>query len=463
VTIIFCYKLVLLPASRSIPITMLEETIIAQSTAHGSAIRGMIRINGPEAVASLRGIFEPEFRAESQPCVKTGHLVPWGVTRPIPAKIFYWSVGRGYTGQESVEIHTFGSPPILDAIIAAVCQSGTVRQARPGELTLRAFLSHRLDLTQAEAVLGVIDAPSPKALETALQQLAGGIASPLKRIRETLFETLTHLEAGLDFPEEEIEFISRSEIRHILTEVREQTELLQRRMLSRGWSNEKPKIVLLGQPNAGKSTLFNTLLKTNRAIVSPTPGTTRDYLEADISFDGLPCLLIDTAGINSQSPKDAIDESAQQLSKQIIEQSDLIIYCFEKDFDGFDFDFDKTKTLFVRTKVDATKWSGHGHSISSKTGEGIDLLRTMISQHLRAMLPENVVPNTALRCREAVNGATLLLQQALDMCDSQEILFDESILASQIRSILETLGLIDGSVYTDGILDEIFSRFCIGK
>jgi tRNA modification GTPase len=460
---------------------MFGETIIAQSTVRGAAIRGMIRINGPAAVASLHGLFDPELHAEPKPYVKTGNLIFWGHSRPIPAKIFYWSEGRGYTGQQSVEIHTLGSQPILDAIITAVMQSGKVRQARPGELTLRAFLSGRLDLTQAEAVLGVIEAPTPNALKIALQQLAGGMSQPLKQIREKLIETLAHLEAELDFPEEEIEFISRSEIGSVLGEVRERLELLQHRMTQRGYSEERPKITLLGQPNAGKSTLFNTLLQTNRAIVSPLPGTTRDYLEAEIILDGLPCTLVDTAGIsvgvsksngniNTLSFIDSIDETAQQLSKQISEQSDLIIYCFEKEMEELEnpLGFDETKTLFVRTKADLKKAdlknsNGIGIAVSAKTGEGIDSLREIISQHLRMMLPDDVVRSTALRCRESVNGATELLEQALEMCDSRNSFFDESILASQIRSVLETLGLIDGSVYTDNILDEIFSRFCIGK
>ncbi|MDR2755611.1 MAG: 50S ribosome-binding GTPase [Planctomycetaceae bacterium] len=459
---------------------MFDETIIAQSTAHGMAIRGMIRINGPAAVISLRGLFEPELCVEPKPFVKTGNLIFWGVTRPVPAKIFYWSEGRGYTGHQSVEIHTLGSQPILDALITAVTKSGIVRHARPGELTLRAFLSGRLDLTQAEAVLGVIEAPSQNALKIALQQLAGGMTLPIKKIRETLFEILIHFEAGLDFPEEDIEFISRSEIGSVLTSVREQMEVLQQRMIRRGCSNEYPRITLLGSPNAGKSTLFNLLLQTDRAIVSPTPGTTRDYLEAEILFDGLPCTFVDTAGISAASQKDAIDESAQQLSKQISEQSDLIIYCTENNLkeSANQFGFDATKTLFVRTKSDLNKLNNTelndtesdnilsrntDVTVSSKTGEGIDLLRTMIAQRLKEMLPDNVLRSTALRCRESVNKAIGLLEQALEMCDSQNHFFDESILASQIRSVLETLGLIDGSVYTDKILDEIFSRFCIGK
>jgi tRNA modification GTPase len=469
---------------------MFEETIIAQSTAYGAAVRGMIRINGPAAVLSLRGLFEPELCAEPKPYVKTGHFIVWGTARPVPAKIFYWSEGRGYTGHQSVEIHTLGSQPILEAIITAVGKSGLVRQARPGELTLRAFLSGRLDLTQAEAILGVIEAPSQNALKIALQQLAGGMTLPVQQVRETLLETLTHLEAGLDFPEEGIEFISRSEIGSVLTPVREQMELLQQRMEHRGYSNEYPRVAMLGLPNAGKSTLFNTLLQTEHALVSPTPGTTRDYLETGIVLDGLPCTLVDTAGIGVFPQENSIDESAQQLSKQISEHSDLIIYCFENNpkESVSQFGFDETKTLFVRTKSDLNRLNGTelnsaelngvrlngtgfnnaGSSdtaiaVSSRTGEGIDLLRAIIAQRLRTMLPDTVLRSTALRCRESVNGAIRLLEQALEMCDLRNSFFDESILASQIRSVLETLGLIDGSVYTDKILDEIFSRFCIGK
>ncbi|MDR0335693.1 MAG: tRNA uridine-5-carboxymethylaminomethyl(34) synthesis GTPase MnmE [Planctomycetaceae bacterium] len=452
---------------------MFEETIIAQSTAYGAAIRGMIRINGPAAILSLRGLFEPELRAEPQPYIKTGHFIFWGTARRIPAKIFYWSEGRGYTGHQSVEIHTLGSQPILESIIAAVSQSGHVRQARPGELTLRAFLSGRLDLTQAEAVLGVIEAPSQHVLKIALQQLAGGMTLPVQQVRNTLVETLAHLEAGLDFPDEDIEFITRLELSSVLRLVRERMELLQQRMTKRGYSNEYPRVVLLGLPNAGKSTLFNTLLQTQQAIVSPTPGTTRDYLEAGMVLEGLRCILVDTAGIGVCSVENEIDETAQQLSRQVAEQSDLIIYCFDDSSKKLanPFGFGEAKVLFVRTKSDLNNLD---HSflnesetwevaVSSRTGEGIDLLRATVAQHLRAMASDNMLRSTVLRCRDSVSGAIRLLEQASAMCDSQDHFFDESILALQIRSVLETLGLIDGSVYTDEILNEIFSRFCIGK
>jgi tRNA modification GTPase len=459
-----------------------DETIIAKSSASGGAIRGIIRMTGSESVAMLRELFEQDWKGDFEidfctgfdaaltTGIFTGHLFPWGKKQQkVPAKLFYWADGYGYTGQQTVEIHTIGSPPILDAVISAITASGTVRLARPGEFTLRAFLSGRLDLTQAEAVLGVINAASPKSLETALRQLAGGTASPLKQIRNILFETLVHLEAGFDFPEEDIEFISLQQVRQNLTEALEQTEILLRRMDDRGLSNEKQKIVLLGLPNAGKSALFNTLLRSNQAIVSPLPGTTRDYLEAETEIDGILCTLIDTAGTDRTTAtplKNEIEESARLFSKQIAEQADVILYCFEQHpnldiFCGFD-NVKETKILFVKTKSDLHE---QGHlpyrfsfcRVSSKTGQGIETLRKEISQRLKNRNPvEETVSNTALRCRGAVRLAVDSLRRTLE-------LQDELLLVSELRLALNALGQVDGSVPTEDILDAVFSQFCIGK
>jgi tRNA modification GTPase len=225
-------------------------------------------------------------------------------------------------------------------------------------------------------------------------------------------------------------------------------------MKFRSLSNEKPKVVLMGSPNAGKSSLFNTLLGTDRSIVSPIPGTTRDYLEADISFDGISCTLIDSAGIDVTPPLDEIDGTARQCSKEIAEQADVLVYCFEKEPD--ETGFDETKIIDVETKADLKIPNNNINAVSSKTGFGIETLRTKIAQHLKSRNPDGVVSNTAFRCRNAMTAAVQSLRAALE-------LQDELLLASEIRSLLNILGSIDGSVYADDILDSIFSRFCIGK
>lgn len=495
-----------------------EDTIVARATPPGGAIRGILRLSGPKSVESLNVLLGlhtdngSRIRLVSDcPLVESVNLYPWLTAdhwasndstedersqkskRPIPAKLFYWPEGRGYTGQQSVEIHTIGSPPILEALIDAICRDDLVRLARPGEFTLRAFLSGRLDLTQAEAVLGVIEAVDRKSLETALGQLAGNLASPLKHLREELFETLAHIEAGLDFADEDIEFISSTEIRKILSDVLNEVESLRHRMEDRGILSEKPLVVLVGAPNAGKSTLFNRLLETDRAIVSPIAGTTRDYIEVETEFDGRPCRLIDTAGLDHDGKftnlKNETDQKAQRLSISLFDQADLLLYCqdwqdaesVEQGGKTIDFErFPLKRTIFLKTKVDAetdpdciagTLEDRTGQenracrlSVSAKTGRGIELLKQKIARRLDALRQDDdVMPGTAIRCRNDLSFAAQSLRRALDGLNGCEFVFDETLLADEIRRTVNALGLIDGSVHTEDLLDSIFSRFCIGK
>lgn len=441
-----------------------EETIVARSGAPGAAYRGIVRLSGPDAVRSLNGLFEPFFEPGPNVAAIDGNFFPWEPFRPIPGKVFYWPEGRGYTGRQTVEIHTVGSPPVLGALVDAVCRTKLVRLARPGEFTLQAFLSGRLDLTQAEAVLGVIEAEDEKSLDVALRQLAGNLATPLGRMRETLLDMLAHLEAGFDFADEDIEFISFPEVRRTLENVSEQARALQNRLGDRDISDEKPVVVLTGQPNAGKSTLFNALLEGDRAIVSPVPGTTRDYLEAEIAFGNMSCILVDTAGIDDGEYSNAIDEAARRFSVELRNRAALVLQCAPEDLSEKIPENDKT--IVVRTKADLCPdhICPNMLTVSSKTGEGIRELRAEISNRLAELTKGgDVVRNTASRCREAIDSAVLTLVRATNMLGETDSMFDESLLASEIRIALGHLGLIDGTVHADDILDRIFSRFCIGK
>ncbi len=247
---------------------------------------------------------------------------------PCPA-LFVWPTTRSYTRQPSVEIHTVGSQPILQAMLKTLCRLGA-RLAAPGEFTLRAFLTGRIDLTQAEGVLGLIESRDRHELDVAVAQLAGGLGAPLVRLRDEMLELLAHLEAGLDFVEEDIEFIARDELREKIAAAAAQVQALAQRMAARGVIRDKVRVVLVGAPNVGKSSLFNALLKRSAALVSPLAGTTRDYLVGELVLDGATIELVDTAGLNEpsgrdisragvQSPQDArqaIDAAAQQATER---------------------------------------------------------------------------------------------------------------------------------------------------
>ena len=306
-----------------------DETIAAQSSAHGCAPRGLIRISGHDALNSLRKCVDPFPAYSDRSFVHACTVLPWPLHR-VTARLFFWPEGKSYTGRQTVEIHTIGAQPILDALLIAVCDHPSVRVARPGEFTLQAFLAGRVDLTQAEAVLGIIDAPDERALGIALDQMAGGVMTDLNAIRVQLFDALVHIEAGLDFADENIEFISEHEIRSTLANALAQTEKLLQRAMKRRWTNKIPLVVLAGPPNVGKSSLFNALAGRRAALVSALPGTTRDYVETEINAEGFSFKLVDTAGIGGGFMLDSeIDQKARRAATEILERADLVIRCRE--------------------------------------------------------------------------------------------------------------------------------------
>ena len=247
----------------------------------------------------------------------------------LECDVYVWPGVRSYTRQPSAEIHMLGSPPLLDAALGLLCRGGA-RLAEPGEFTLRAFLAGRLDLTQAEAVLGVIDARNERELDVALAQMAGGLAAPLQALRESLLDLLSQLEAALDFADEDLEFIPRVAVQRRLAEAAEQVQQLRDQLQGRSTANEVPRVVLLGWPNVGKSSLFNALAGNAAAIVSPAPGTTRDYLTRNIRSEGCEIVLVDTAGYQTADAARAeVEAAAQRMMEQQAKQADLILLCLD--------------------------------------------------------------------------------------------------------------------------------------
>ena len=455
-----------------------DDTIAAIASAPGGAYRGIVRISGPTVAACLQSCFRCGSRDlidVAQPAIVAGRMILGDPLGDVPADLYLWPGTRSYTRQPLAELHTLGSPPVLHAVLRTLCAAGA-RRAGPGEFTLRAFRAGRLDLTQAEAVLAVIDASSRTELDVALRQLAGGLARPLHQLRGRLLDLLARVEAGLDFVDEDLEFITAADLNRQLQEAATELARLAAQLASRGAADDQFRVVLTGWPNVGKSSLMNALAGKQTALVSPRAGTTRDYLIGTVNIRGLACQLIDTAGWNA-AHGDPVAASAQTLGAQQTGQAHVQLLCLDATRPlnawerGMLESLPSANRILVWTKTDlphTTDPPPESVATSSRTGAGIEALRQAIHRYLTAERnPSQVVAGTAVRCRETLRRAATAVQQALDAIPNVGSdapgATGEELVAAELRLALDELAQVVGAVYTDDILERIFSRFCIGK
>lgn len=458
-----------------------DDTIAAVASGPGGSARGIVRASGPKVFDCLRDCFAPAdesicIAGLSRPRVVAGTLSLPGFAARLEADVYAWPGRRSYTRQPSIEIHTLGSPPLLQSVLAALCSAG-VRPARPGEFTLRAFLAGRIDLVQAEAVLAVVDADDARTLARALGQLAGGMAVPLGQLRGDLADLLAELEAGLDFADEDIDLVSAEAVVRSLDSASAAVASMLDRLNGRSQAGDRPRVVLCGWPNAGKSSLFNALIGHEAAIVAPIAGTTRDFLRAPIQLGGLDCELIDTAGVEPTAG-DAIGAAAQGLGSGERAAADLELLCIDAARPPNDWENEQLASraavprIVVRTKCDSIRDVGWASSApgkelpgvftSAKTGAGLVELKSRMGQLLggEPSRAGEMVPATALRTRDSLVRANESLNRARALSGSR---VSEELVAAELRLALAAIGEVAGEIYTDDILDRLFSRFCIGK
>ncbi|WP_164104358.1 tRNA modification GTPase [Candidatus Laterigemmans baculatus] len=453
---------------------MLEssDTICAVASPPGGGLRGVVRISGPETLAILGQVISSgraEFESTSRPhrfACEFALPEPFGA---VEVAVLLWPTTRSYTGQPSAEVHLIGAEPVLSAVVDRLREAGA-RLAAPGEFTLRAFLAGRLDLTQAEAVLGVIEADDREGLGAALDQLAGGIAEPLGRVRAEMLELLADVEAGLDFVEEDIQFIDDDELHRRLQAIAAQIAATADRMRARGRSGDVPTVALYGLPNAGKSRLLNTLSGTEAAIVSSRTGTTRDPVEVRVVAGEQTLRIVDTAGMEEvlQGHIEAeLVEQAQHLGRAAAQAADVRLWCADAARIDPDANPPLKDSLRVATKcdlVDAARQERLRQSgwllTSAVEASGLDCLRQAVAERLGGSGDAGGLAATAARCRETLSDAAEGLRSAAEVVSSGG---GQELVAAELRMAMEAVGRVTGSVYSEEILDSIFGRFCIGK
>jgi tRNA modification GTPase len=439
-----------------------DDTIVAVSSAAGAASRAIVRISGARTTEVLV-VVSPELRGLTPPArqVLPVSLRLTDVHSPLPADLYFFRKPHSYTGQDLAELHTIGSPPLVERLVADLLNAGA-RPAGPGEFTLRAFLAGKLDLPQAEAVHAVIEAGSDSELKTALAQLAGGVTQPLHELRNDLLNLLADVEAALDFADEDIEFVGKTDTLNRIATALARLTNLRRQLESRTVSGRSLRAVLVGEPNAGKSSLFNALTGGPGALVSAEAGTTRDYLSKLLVLDGISVDLVDTAGW--AAAKGTIEEQAQALGREQSDRADIILWCVEGDSPFTDsiaarLAATNAVVLRVRTKCDLSNESLSGIASSAVSPGGTDALRAAILDAAVSLVRPPLAPSQS-RCRHHLDACLADLQLA-----HRHALFDDpaELLALALRLALERLGEMVGAVYTNDLLDRIFSRFCIGK
>ncbi len=451
-----------------------QDTIIALATSPGAnGAIAVIRLSGTEAISLVNQVFKGKDLSK-----QASHTVHFGTIRDgeqiIDEVLITLFVGpNSYTKENVVEISTHNSKYIIERIIGLLIKKGA-RAAKAGEFTLRAFLNGGMDLSQAEAVADLIASNSAASHQIAMQQMRGGFSNQLQKLREDLVHFASLIELELDFAEEDVEFANREQLRFLIQEIHQVISKLIRSFEQGNVLKNGVPVVIAGKPNVGKSTLLNALLNEERAIVSDIAGTTRDTIEDEINIHGVTFRFIDTAGI--RDTEDVIEAKGVERTREKMKQARLIIYLFDPTQDhiaAVQSQIEEVKSLNIPfvTIINKSDLLSEGDRmeyavlnpiyISAKQGLGIEELKDeLLNQVNLSNINTEDVMVTNIRHVEALQHTQEALEKVLYGIDNP---ITSDFLAMDIRQALQYLGEITGTVTTDDLLENIFSKFCIGK
>lgn len=453
-----------------------DDTIVALATAPGVAAIGVIRLSGPKSFEILDQLFPS--KKISQQASHTLHvgLLKEGEKVIDEVVVSVYRNPKSYTGEDVIEISAHGSPFVLEQVLDACIRKGA-RLAKPGEFTQRAFLKGKLDLTQAEAVADLISSNTEASKRAALHTMRGGFSLQLKELREQMIKFSALIELELDFSQEDVEFADRTAFYQLIEEADKTTTQLIQSFQAGNVIKNGVSVAIVGKPNAGKSTLLNTLLNENRAIVSDIAGTTRDTIEEIINIDGILFRLIDTAGIRKHT-SDIIESIGMEKSQEKIRQADVVIYLFDAEEETVD-ELKREIALIGSSAANliavANKTDKPGENtarkkfenvagvsfISAKDGLHIDVLRErLVDTVLKDGVQQEGTIVTNARHYHALNEVAKSLSDIRAGLDNK---IPGDLLALDIRRCLHYLGEITGEITNEDQLDYIFSKFCIGK
>jgi len=456
---------------------MEKNTIAAIATSPGIGGIGIIRVSGEEAFLVVSRIFRPkdaffDVRNPKPNVIKYGHIVDdKGIIDEVMVSFF--KAPHSFTTEDVVEINSHGGTVVMRKILELVIKNGA-RLAEPGEFTKRAFLNGRIDLVQAEAIIDIITSKTDRARSVSVTQLEGFLSERINKIQSKIYDVLIQIEAGIDYPEHEIEDVTRETIYDVLEDSKKEIKKLSDSFDEGRVLKDGVRTAILGKPNVGKSSLMNTLLREERAIVTDIPGTTRDTIEEFVNIKGIPLRIIDTAGI--RKTEDKIEEIGVEKAKKEINEADMIIAVFdisrtltEEDFEIINLIKNK-KSIIIINKIDLkTSWDPKEYfgdkkvlDISAKNKIGIEELEDEIEKLWKNNdmgTSEDVIVSN-LRHKELLLNALTEIDTTLD---ALKLDLPVDMISINIKTILEYLGTIVGQNVSEETINGIFSRFCLGK